>query len=83
MNWLTTLVGGVLKPIAEGWGSTLRYKRDKAAKQAALDNLRLYVTDELEERLKEHNINKDVIRKVLRDFKKDWDRFDDDSIIKG
>ena len=81
--WLISLVSSVFKPIADGWGSTLRYKRGKAAKEAALENLKLLLENELERVILEEQIPERKGRKLIREFTKAWKEFNTDSIIKG
>lgn len=82
MTW-QSIIAGVLKPLAEGWGSTLRYKRDKAAKKASLGNLKLWMEDELEEILQAERLNMSHIKRILRAYDKAWKKYDKDGILKG
>jgi len=83
MTWLP-LLSSLVKSIADGWGSTQRYKRSQKAKEAGMANLKLFIMEELKDTL--HEIDSLPLSKqqrVLKQIDKAWDRFDEDSIIKG
>lgn len=82
MNW-TTLIASIFKPIADSIGSTMRYKRDQRAKEAALKNLEMFVLDELDEIMNYVGLPDKSRKAIDRHVRKAFDKFDKDSIVKG
>jgi len=78
-KWIPEVLGS----LANAWGSTQRYRRDEKAKKAGMDNLKMFILDELDEILEANAMAPSRRRRAIKEVEKSWDKFNDDSIIKG